>query len=153
MQKQTWINVYLATDIGLILVILVVLPLHQTGAKLFSVVFFFYFIHQSAVLYPSIPLSIHYDHLVAAWRSNGPAWLLVMYSLYSQHPHLCVDVGVGSLRVGILMQVSLLRSLCSYPQNTSVLFRDHVNANLPQPPRGSSCFSVRVKSAVPYIQV
>ena len=88
MQKQTWINVYLATDIGLILVILVVLPLHQTGAKLFSVVFFS-FIHQSAVLYPSIPLSIHYDHLVAAWRSNGPAWLLVMYSLYSQHPHLC----------------------------------------------------------------
>ena len=38
--------------------------------------------------------------------------------------HTFVDVGVGSLRVGILMQVSLLRSLCSYPQTMFVVLRD-----------------------------
>ena len=63
MQKQTWLNVYLATDIGLILVILVVLPLHQTGAKLFSVVFFFFKLH------PSVcgSLSVH----VIIWLPHG----------------------------------------------------------------------------------
>ena len=152
MQKQTWINVYLATDIGLILVILVVLPLHQTGAKLFSVVFFS-FIHQSAVLYPSIPLSLHCDHLVATWRPQFSSEAFSQCIVCIVNIHTFVDVGVGSLRVGILTQVSVLRSFCLIPTTTSVLFRDHVNVDLPQPPCGSSCFSVRVQSAVPYIQV